>query len=292
MRSVLVTGATGSFGRAFIRYLLVSGDQPPPDRIVCFSRGEHAQADMAADLAKDDDRSRLRFLIGDVRDRDRLRRAFEGVDVVVHAAALKRIEVGHYNPIEMVKTNVLGAMNIIEAAHDAGVQRVIGLSSDKAWQPVSPYGQSKAVMESLFLAANETRGYKGPTHAITRYGNVWMSAGSVVLKWKRILRRGGPVPVTDPEATRFFMSMPEAVSLVMLAIKGRGDHYIPESLPAYRLADLAEAMGAEMDIRGLPEYEKKHEGLRDGVTSDKARRLTVEHLSQALVHPNRPEWLT
>ena len=200
MKSVLVTGGTGSFGRAFVRRLLQDNTV---DRIAILSRGEHSQAAMRDEFGSD----RLRFFIGDVRDRDRLRRAFSGVDVVVHAAALKRIEVGRYNPTEMVQTNINGTVNVVEAALDADVKKVVYLSSDKAWQPISPYGQSKALAESIVLNA-----YQGSTRfAVTRYGNVWCSQGSVAPKWAAI---AGPVPVTDPDATRFFMRMDEAVGLL------------------------------------------------------------------------------
>lgn len=277
MNSVLVTGGTGSFGRAFVRHLL---DHTDVDRIVVFSRGEHAQAEMAAEL----DDSRVRYFIGDVRDLERLRRAFDGVDTVVHAAALKRIEVGFYNPSEMVRTNILGAMNVIEAAIDQGVHKVVALSSDKAWQPISPYGQSKALAETLFR--NAYRSSDGPIFAVTRYGNVWGSQGSVVPKWRELLRRSRVVPVTNPDATRFFMRMSEAIELVLdtIATMRGGELNIP-TLPAYRLGDLAEAMGAEMRVTGLPEYEKLHEGMCDGRTSDKARRMTVEELREVL-HEN------
>ena len=247
------------------------------------SRGEHAQAEMWEWIAPFDAERRLRFFIGDVRDRDRLRRAFEGVEIVVHAAALKRIEVGQYNAAEMCKTNINGAMNVIEAAHDAGVKKVVALSSDKAWQPVSPYGQSKALAETLFLNANNSRGSHGPIFAVTRYGNVWGSQGSVVPRWRRILETGDTVPVSDPAVTRFFMRMDEAVDLVIGAIETMygGELYVPE-LPAYRLGDLAEAMGAVMDVRGLPAHEKLHEGMADGNTSDVARRMSVDELREAL----------
>jgi UDP-N-acetylglucosamine 4,6-dehydratase len=225
-----------------------------------------------------DDR-RLRFLVGDVRDRDRLRRAFAGVDVVIHAAALKRIEVGYYNPTEMVETNINGARNVIEAAMDAGVSKVVALSSDKAWQPISPYGQSKALAETLFRNA-----YQGQTKfAVTRYGNVWKSRGSVVPRWLQVLQTSDTVNVTDVDATRFFMWMDEAVELVLETVKTmRGGELNIPTLPAYRLGDLAEAMGAKMKIIGLPEWEKKHEGMCDGNTSDKARRMSVAELREAL----------
>lgn len=276
MRSVLVTGGTGSFGRAFVPWVLDLG----VERVCVFSRSEHAQAAMRDEYGEDE---RLRWFIGDVRDRDRLRRAMEGIETVVHAAALKRIEVGHYNPIEMVKTNVLGAVNVIEAAQDAGVEKVVGLSSDKAYQPVSPYGTSKALAESLLLAANNTRGKSGPIFAVCRYGNVAGSAGSVIPKWRETLKSVATVPVTDSDCTRFWMTMGEAVDLVTHTIETmRGGEMVIPKLPAYRLGDLADAMGATMDIRGLNGFEKKHEGMRDGLTSDMARRMTVDELRTGL----------
>lgn len=277
MKSILITGGSGSFGTAFARHLLGLG----VDRICIFSRSEHRQAEMANDFKG---HRNLRFFIGDVRDRSRLRRAMEGIEVVVHAAALKRIEVGHYNPIEMVRTNIDGAINVIEAAHDAQVKKVVAISSDKAWQPISPYGQSKALAESIFLAANNTRGPTGPLFAAVRYGNVWGSAGSVVPLWKSLITtHGRRVPVTDPECTRFFFQMHEAVALVLKTIETmKGGELVIPKLPAYRLGDLVEAMGAKPRIVGLPTYEKRHEGMCDGNTSDKARRMTVDELRAAL----------
>src|SRR5882672_6628086 len=278
MRSVLITGGSGAFGTAFARRMLVTA--PLPFRIVIFSRGEHRQAEMARELAPlDDPDQRLRFFIGDVRDRDRLRRAMEGIEVVIHAAALKRIEVGAYNPIEVNKTNIDGAVNVIEAATDAGVSRVIALSSDKAFEPISPYGTSKAFAESLFLAANNTRGWNGPRFAVVRYGNVWCSTGSVVPTWRALLQNNDRVPVTDPECTRFYMTMDEAVSLVLDTAETMtgGEIAIPE-LPAYRLGDLAEAMGAKMDVRGLPSFEKLHESLDHNRCSKDARMMNLKEL--------------
>ena len=269
----LITGGSGSFGQAFTKRLLQDNSV---GRVAIFSRGEHAQAEMAEKFEDE----RLRFFIGDVRDRDRLRRAFEGIDVVVHAAALKRIEVGFYCPSEMVQTNIGGAINVIEAAKDAGVYRVVALSTDKAYQPVSPYGQSKALAETLFR--NAYQGI-GPIFAATRYGNVWNSKGSVVPRWRELLKSSDTVPVTDPDATRFFMRMDEAVDLVLDTIntmKG-GELNIP-TLPAYRLGDLAEAMGARMKVIGMPEYEKRHESMSEGNSSDKARRMSVDELREVL----------
>lgn len=290
LKSVLITGGSGAFGTAFVKFLL--GVSPTiPQRIAIFSRSEHRQAEMRRELADENDR--LRFFIGDVRDQDRLRRAMEGIEVVIHAAALKRIEVGAYNPLEVKKTNIDGAANVIEAAKDAKVHKVVALSTDKAFEPISPYGTSKAFAESLFLAANNTQGWGGPRFAVVRYGNVWNSTGSVVPTWKKIIdvaleRAGGQeilpvVPVTSPECTRFFMTMDEAVALVFdtaLHMIG-GETIIPE-LPAYRLGDLATAMGAGMEVKGLPSYEKLHESMGPGNSSDKARRMTVDELKAAL----------
>lgn len=277
MRSVIITGGSGSFGNAFTEKLLSDG---LATRICIFSRGELAQAQMARKFKND---PRLRFMIGDVRDRWRLLRAMENCDVVVHAAALKRIEVGFYNPIEMVRTNIDGAMNVAEAAKDAGVKKVVALSSDKAFQPISPYGQSKALAESIFMAANNTMGRAGPKFSITRYGNVFGSNGSVAPSWSQMLESGEThVPVTDPECTRFFMRMDEAVQLVLDTIQEMPEEIAIPNLPAYRLGDLAQAMGAKTITVGLPAYEKLHESMSEGVSSDTARRMTIEELKAAL----------
>lgn len=278
MNSVLITGGSGSFGRAMATHLLKMDGGP--ERIAIYSRGEHAQADMAQELAHLDKNQRLRFFVGDVRDRDRLKRAFTGIDVVIHAAALKRIEVGFYNPTEMVQTNIGGAINVIEAAHDAGVQKVIALSTDKAWQPISPYGQTKALAETLFLKAY--RG--GPIFSVCRYGNVWKSNGSVVPKWQGLIDQGCKgVPVSSVECTRFYMTMDEAIGFVLetIQVMEGGELRVP-NLPAYRLGDLVEAMGAAPEIIGLPDFEKLHEGMSDGNTSDVAPRMSIEELRAAL----------
>ena len=279
MTSVLLTGGTGTFSQAMARRLLKDDDV---DRIAIYSRGELAQADMARELSSEDVHKKLRFFIGDVRDRDRLTRAMRGIDLVYHAAALKRIEVGRYCPEEMVKTNVLGSMNVIESSFDAGVKKVVALSTDKAWQPISPYGQSKALAESLFLNAYEPGA--GPAMAVCRYGNIWKSNGSVVPYWQSLINQGcSGVPVTDPECTRFYMTIDEALTFVQdtaKVMKG-GELRVPD-LPAYRLGDLCEAMGARPEIIGLPPWEKLHEGMEDGKTSDVARRMTIEELREAL----------
>ena len=273
---ILITGGTGFLAAGIVRHLLANGEQ----RIRLFSRGEHAQARMQAEFGEND---RVGYFIGDVRDQERLERAMHRVDVVIHAAALKRIEVGHYNPDEMVKTNVLGSMNVLEAAKRARVRRVILVSSDKAFQPVSPYGLSKAMAEHLFLAANRMN--LGPRAVVCRYGNVAGSTGSVIPSWRDYyITQERPVPVTDPDCTRFWMTLEQAVALVVSAMDGDEELLIP-TLPAYRLGDLAEAMNAmAVDVKGLGSWEKMHESMDFGNRSDTARRMSVGELREALTH--------
>jgi UDP-N-acetylglucosamine 4,6-dehydratase len=278
LRSILVTGGSGFFGRGFARKMLAMDVQ----RVCIFSRGEYAQALMRQEFGND---PRLRFFVGDVRDRDRLTRAMDDVELVVHAAALKRVEVGEYDSSEMVKTNVLGAMNVIEAATDAGVSKVVALSTDKAYAPTNCYGASKLMAEKLFLAANNARGKDGPRFAVTRYGNVSGSTGSVIPTWRRELEQGRPVRLTHPEATRFWMTLDEAVDLVFNtadAMKG-GELAVP-TLPAYRLGDLAEAMGVKYHVTGLGDGEKLAENMDAEQCSATARRMSVEELRGALEH--------
>lgn len=275
--NILIVGGSGTFGRAFAKFALDQG----ASRVCIYSRGEHVQAAMRQELGDD---SRLRWFIGDVRDQERLVMAMQGIDCVIHAAALKRIEVGHYAPDEMIKTNIGGALNVTAAAFRAKVNAVVALSTDKAWRGgISPYGQSKALAESIFLNANHMHGEHGPKYSIVRYGNIWRSQGSVVPKWEAMIAAGNrEVPVTDPDCTRFFMLASEAVSLVWHSLSEPPGLIIPDWLPAYRLGDLAEAMGVSMRVTGLPTWERKHEGMRDGLTSDIARRLTVEELRRYL----------
>ena len=277
MTSYLITGGSGFLGRGLARKLL----RDDTGRICIYSRGEYQQA--LARSALEDPQGKLRWMIGDVRDLSRLRWAMRGVDVVIHAAALKRIEVGAYAPSEMVNTNVVGTMNVIDAAAYCGVKKVVYVSSDKAWRPISPYGQTKATAECLILSGNTER--LGPMFSACRYGNVAGSTGSVIPMWRDILKRSKSVPVTDPDATRFWMTREEAVNLVLfLADEMQGGELRVPSLPAYRLGDLAEAMGAEMDIIGMPPHEKMHEGMEEGNTSDMAPRLTVSDLKERLRH--------
>lgn len=277
---VLITGGTGYLARGLVRRLLAEDCQ----RICVYSRNEFAQARMRAELEDD---QRLRWFIGDVRDQDRLERAMESVEFVIHAAALKRIEVGHYNPDEMLKTNVWGTTNVIDAARRANVAKVVFVSSDKACEPVSPYGLTKALAERLALAANEVSPW-GPRFAVVRYGNVAGSTGSVIPIWREQLARADNtargVTMTDPECTRFWMSLEEAVDLVLDTLRSMkgGETAIP-ILPAYRLHDLAVALGAKtIAVKGLQPWEKRHESMASGNSSDLARRLSLEELEDLL----------
>ncbi len=285
MKSVLITGGTGTLGHGIVERLLRERDCK---RVCILSRGEKDQAAMARKF----DNARLRFFIGDVRDYFRVRRAMDGCEVVIHAAALKRIEVGVYNPDEMVKTNVLGTANVVEAARDAGVERCVLVSTDKAYEPISPYGYSKALAESLFTAASASRGSSGPLYAGVRYGNVWCSAGSVVPLWRSILASGGRPIITDPDCTRFFMLLSEAVDFVLGAVERMqgGEIFVPD-LPAYRLGDLATAMGFNpgprgrelmAEVVGLPAHEKLHESMEKEKCSKDARRMSIEELRSHL----------
>jgi UDP-N-acetylglucosamine 4,6-dehydratase len=288
MTSILITGGTGFFAKHFTKHLLSLSEY---ERICIYSRDEHKQASMLHEFGSD---PRLRFFIGDVRDKTRLRRAMAGCDVIVHAAALKRIETGFYNPDEMLKTNVHGTMNVIDAATDVHAEKVVYLSTDKAYQPVSPYGMSKAMAEALILSANTT--HASPTKfAVTRYGNVAGSTGSVIPKWRELITShyfykikdflaDPQVPVTDPECTRFWMTADQAVQLVMQAIEEMPTSPLIPELPAFRLKDLASAMNASMLVTGLPAGEKKHESMCFGNSSDTARRMSVEELKEALKH--------
>ena len=223
----------------------------------------------------------LRFFVGDVRDQSRLRRALHGVDTVIHAAALKRVEVGEYNPGEMIATNIGGAQNLIDAATDAGVERVIGISTDKAYMPVNMYGASKLVAEKLLLNANNARGADGPIFAVVRYGNVWGSTGSIVPRWRALI--GKPLKITDPECTRYYLSIDGAVDLVLdVAETMRGGELVIPTLPAYRLGDLAEAFGGPVEVIGLPASEKRHESMGPNDSSGTAPRLSVAQLRAML----------
>lgn len=302
MKSVLITGGSGFLGQHLARRMFSqrhpsSADFPAWDRICIYSRSEHVQAAMRQAFNEQGD-PRMRWFIGDVRDQERLERAMQGVDLVLHCAALKRIELGAYAPDEMIKTNVLGTMNVIEAAARAPYRasnyaavhprKVLLVSSDKAYQPVSPYGQSKALAESLVLAANNVHPH-GPRYAVVRYGNVWASAGSVVPTWRAAFESGESLRLTDPNCTRYYMTIDKACDLVLNTGESMdgGELVIPD-LPAYRVGDLAQAFsencGVEIAwrITGLPRWEKLHESMDEERSSDSAPRMSVADLRSAL----------
>ena len=281
---VLITGGTGFFGHRFVSRLLT---HKLSDRICIFSRDEFKQAQMRRRFQ--DDR-RLRWFIGDVRDEGRLWRAAKGINTVIHAAALKRIEVGRYNPVEMVKTNVQGTVNVVEVCHDVGVRRAVYLSSDKAFEPISPYGQTKALGESIWLAGNETGGAAATRFVVTRYGNVSGSTGSVIPTWRTALEHGERIAMTDPDATRFWMYGSEAVDLVLMAAQRSyelANKVLVPVLPAFRLYDLFCALGGspkDVDVTGMPAWEKMHESMAPNRCSSDAARMRIEDLTYALAH--------
>lgn len=259
-KGILLTGGTGSFGWAFVETMLKR--HPGLKRLVVFSRDEAKQFEMAQ-VHSDERFPGIRYFIGDVRDLDRLRRAVEGIDIIVHAAALKQVPTAEYNPFECIKTNVLGAQNVIEAALDAGVKRVIALSTDKAAAPVNLYGATKLCSDKLFTAANNIRGHRDIRFGVVRYGNVMGSRGSVIPFFLN-RRESGVLPITDPNMTRFNISLQEGVDMVLWAIENSlGGEILVPKIPSYRITDLAEAIGPECThpVVGVRPGEKIHEEM-------------------------------
>lgn len=261
---ILLTGGTGSFGRAFVRRLLGSGQDCT---IRVYSRDELKQYDMMREFRSD---PRLRFLLGDVRDKDRLHRAMQGVDVVVHAAALKHVPLCEYNPAEAVKTNIVGAMNVVDCAIDAGVARTVALSTDKAVNPVNLYGATKLCAEKLFVHGNAYSGPRGSRFACVRYGNVVGSRGSVIPLFLQQVS-SGVLTVTDKRMTRFWLSLDHAVQLVLDALEEmRGGEVFVPKIPSMRVVDLARAIAPDAIVKevGIRPGEKLHEAL---LTPEEAR---------------------
>jgi len=255
-KTILVTGGTGSFGKRFIQRLLAEYE---PVKVIVFSRDELKQSEMAMDFTD----PRMRFFIGDVRDEQRLRRAFNGVDVVVHAAALKQVPAAEYNPDECVKTNINGAMNVINAALDRGISHVIALSTDKAALPCNLYGATKLASDKLFTAANNLSGAKGTKFGVVRYGNVIGSRGSVVPFFEKLVREGAKeLPITDTRMTRFWITLDQAIDLVFEGFQRMhgGEIFVPK-IPSMNVVDLAEAVAPHMPhkIIGIRPGEKLHE---------------------------------
>ena len=258
MKTVLITGGTGSFGQAFVRYLLA---HDPPSKIIVFSRDELKQHEMA----KLYDQPSIRYFVGDVRDVDRLRMAFDGVDVVVHAAAMKQVPACEYNPFEAVKTNILGAENVIRAARNCAVEKVVAISSDKAVNPVNLYGATKMVMERLFVHGNVYTGHtRRPAFSVVRYGNVMGSRGSVVPLFLN-QSQSGTLTITDPRMTRFWMTLDRACQLVIDTLENMvgGEIVIPADLPAMSIVRLAHLIApqAQVVFTGIRPGEKLHESL-------------------------------
>ena len=259
-KSILITGGTGSFGKAFVKTVL--DRWPDIKRVVIFSRDELKQYEMSQTLS-DKVHPGLRYFIGDVRDLPRLRRAIEGVDVVVHAAALKQVPAAEYNPFEYIKTNVLGAQNLIDACLDGGVQHVVALSTDKAAAPINLYGATKLCSDKLFVAANNIKGARDARFSVVRYGNVMGSRGSVI-PYFLSQRATGVLPITDPRMTRFNITLQEGVEMVLWAIANAlGGEILVPKIPSYRITDLAAAIGpnCRQQIVGLRPGEKIHEAM-------------------------------
>jgi UDP-N-acetylglucosamine 4,6-dehydratase len=281
--SVLITGGTGSLGKALVHDLLSS---TKVRRIAIFSRDELKQFHMRSEF-KDD--SRLRWFLGDIRDPDRLKRALHDVDYVFHAAALKQVDTGEYNPMEFIKTNVLGSQNVIDACIDSGVKRVIALSTDKASSPINLYGATKLTADKLFVAANNYSFSYGTTFSVVRYGNVMGSRGSVIPFFQQLANEGKPLPITDLRMTRFWISIDQAVRFVVesLEMMTGGELYVPK-IPSMRIIDLAQAVspGAQLVEVGMRPGEKLHEEM---ISADDSRR-TVLVGNRYVVMPVAAEW--
>lgn len=260
MKSVLVTGATGSFGKAFINKLL--NEHSDLVRIVVFSRDELKQYELSQVFSKEH-LAKLRFFIGDVRDKDRLKRAIEGIDTVIHAAALKHVPIAEYNPFECIKTNIIGSQNLIEACLDSDVKNVVALSTDKAAAPINLYGATKLCADKLFIAANNIKGSRDIRFSVVRYGNVMGSRGSVIPFFIK-KRSEGVLPITDPNMTRFNITLDEGVEMVRWSISNAlgGEIFVPK-IPSYRITDVASAIapGCKVDIIGIRPGEKIHEEM-------------------------------
>jgi len=279
-KTILITGGTGSFGRKFVSKIL----EMDVKKVIVFSRDELKQYEMAQEFTD----SRIRFFIGDVRDKDRLVQAFDGVDIVIHAAALKHVGVCEYNPFEAIKTNIHGAQNIIEAAINSGVEKVIALSTDKAASPVNLYGATKLASDKLFVAANSYVGMKKTHFAVVRYGNVVGSRGSVVPFFQKV-KDSGKIPITDERMTRFWITLDQGVQFVIDNLRRmRGGEIFVPKIPSMKVTDLAIAIApdCEVEIIGIRPGEKLHEVM---ITEDDARR-TLDYGTYYVIQPEFPWW--
>ncbi|MDR5586523.1 MULTISPECIES: UDP-N-acetylglucosamine 4,6-dehydratase (inverting) [Clostridium] len=288
-KNILITGGTGSFGKKFAERILTEYN---PQKIIIYSRDEFKQDLMKKDFTTKfpDKVNKLRFFIGDVRDKDRLYRAFKDVDYVIHAAAMKQVPACEYNPFEAIKTNIHGAQNIVDACIDKGVKKCVALSTDKAVNPINLYGGTKLVSDKLFISGNAYSGGDGTIFSVVRYGNVAGSRGSVIPFFNQLLDKGERVlPITDFRMTRFWITLDQGVDLVFKALnesKG-GETYISK-IPSFKITDLAQAMCKEIDIKevGIREGEKLHEVM---ITSDDSR-MTYEYDKHYIIYPNFDWW--
>lgn len=284
-KTILITGGTGSFGHHFVDYVLKHYE---PKKIIIYSRDEFKQFLMTNNYKKYE--SILRFFIGDVRDCERLKRALHGVDYVIHAAALKQVPACEYNPNEAIKTNINGAINVIDACLEKGVKKVVALSTDKAVNPINLYGGTKLVSDKLFTAANAYSGKDGTKFAVVRYGNVAGSRGSVIPFFQNLINQGKKeLPITDVRMTRFWISLEQGVELVIKALKeSNGGETFISKIPSFKITDLAEAMcpGCKMKEVGIREGEKLHEIM---VTREDSLH-TYEYKKHFIVYPHYNWW--
>lgn len=284
-KSILITGGTGSLGKALTRYLLENHSLLK--RLVIFSRDEQKQFKMAQEYPVTEF-PQIRFFIGDVRDKDRLVRAFKTVDYVIHAAAMKHVHLAEYNPDECVKTNVNGAQNVINAALETDVERVVALSTDKACAPINLYGATKLTSDKLFIAANNITGWNPIKFSVVRYGNVMGSNGSVI-PFFLDKKKEGILPITDPDMTRFNISLQDGINMVMHALEHAwgGEIFIPK-IPSYRICDVAEAIGPECEkvVIGIRPGEKVHEEM---ITSSDSF-YTYDLGNYFTILPTTPKW--
>ncbi len=284
--SLLITGGTGSFGRQFIGTVL---ERYKPRRLAVFSRDELKQFEMAQ-VFSEQKYPCLRYFIGDVRDRDRLQMAMRDIDIVIHAAALKHVPVAEYNPFECIRTNVIGAENVVQAAMASGVKKVIALSTDKAANPINLYGASKLASDKIFIAANNLTGKRGPHFAVVRYGNVVGSRGSVIPFFQKLINDGADhLPITDPRMTRFWITLPQGVDFVLSSLERmRGGEIFVPKIPSMRVTELARSLAPHLPQRviGIRPGEKLHEVM---ITEDDARN-TVELKDCYIIQPVFAFW--
>jgi UDP-N-acetylglucosamine 4,6-dehydratase/5-epimerase len=286
-KAILITGATGSFGKEFIRTVL--RDYPAVKRLVVYSRDELKQFEMMQEFGPQYNKI-IRYFIGDVRDEARLKMACEGIDIIVHAAALKQVPAAEYNPMECIKTNVMGGQNVITAALACGVKKVVALSTDKAAAPINLYGATKLCSDKLFVAANNMRGPRDIRFSVVRYGNVIGSRGSVIPFFLQ-KRKEGVLPITHKDMTRFNISLADGVKMVMFALEHAwgGEIFVPK-IPSYRITDVAEAIAphAKQEIVGIRPGEKLHEEM---ITETDSLN-TIELENYFVITPSTPTWWT